>query len=469
MKLLYLTLFIVVFNTFASGQSFSSAVAISTIYSQNEEFYLKSIPFDNESPSLRGKTSVYRKGNETPLYVLERGFDFSNENYLTLSNNGEVIFYVISWGAKEDTDGLKSISIYKNGELTKSFTEPEITGCDYRKERCELIYSNSEDVLDDEKSGWKAGKFNKVFKEGVGEKEKFLFDFPLFNFDNIVYLIDSKKKVHKFDLKEGSYLGADSFEEVFSQIKDKGRLNKLELQRFDAGIYPEFPNLLNGKSSHESLAALLDMKTASNYGKDLDDYKIYRFKIEGFVSQNGTFELENIEIDEDLPKEKVLEFFNSNKFLVKNVPSVFPKWYFTEYFYFRNKDEKIARREKQQEIIKQREDLKKRLVAEKINDIYIPKDLSECFTELDKLLPEISRKELLATKKEELIGEYHMGLGMWIRNNWGLWGGSRLQKYFTDKKINHPDDMSSVILEYYYDWLHGKTETWKDWENKFKK
>jgi hypothetical protein len=26
--------------------------------------------------------------------------------------------------------------------------------------------------------------------------------------------------------------------------------------------------------------------------------------------------------------------------------------------------------------------------------------------------------------------------------------------------------MSSVILFYYYDWLNGKKETWRDWEKK---
>jgi hypothetical protein len=59
---------------------------------------------------------------------------------------------------------------------------------------------------------------------------------------------------------------------------------------------------------------------------------------------------------------------------------------------------------------------------------------------------------------------YHHSLGMWIRNNWGLWGGSRLPKYFTDPDVNHPDNMSSGVLYHYYDWLNGKKDTWKTWE-----
>jgi hypothetical protein len=51
-----------------------------------------------------------------------------------------------------------------------------------------------------------------------------------------------------------------------------------------------------------------------------------------------------------------------------------------------------------------------------------------------------------------------------MRNNWGLWGGSRLQKYFTEKGVGHPDEMSSVILFFYWDWLQGNKDSWKKWE-----
>ncbi len=104
------------------------------------------------------------------------------------------------------------------------------------------------------------------------------------------------------------------------------------------------------------------------------------------------------------------------------------------------------------------------MTAEKINDVYNPKNLEKCFVELDKLLPEIDKKEMQALKNRDEMIRYHMGLGMWMRNNWGLWGGSRLQKYFTDKRITHPDEMSSVVLYHYHDWLNGKKETWKNWE-----
>jgi uncharacterized C2H2 Zn-finger protein len=43
-----------------------------------------------------------------------------------------------------------------------------------------------------------------------------------------------------------------------------------------------------------------------------------------------------------------------------------------------------------------------------------------------------------------------------MRNNWQLWGGSRLSKYFNDKGIYHPDDMSGIILDSYHRNLNGQ-------------
>lgn len=472
MKSIPLKIIILIFNilmcmSFTVGQTISSHIEIITTYSQDEKFYLKSIPYDNESPSLRGKTSVYKTDSATPLYEFDRGFDSVGKNELILSNNGEVIFYLINWGAEEEKEGLKSITIYKKGKIFKSFTKAQITGCDENKERCDLIYSNFDEVVDKAKSGFGTRNYKKAFKNGVDEKERFLSDYPIFSYEDTVYLIDSKKRIHLFDLKEGNYLDSDSFNNIFERIKNKGRVNKTKAEILEAPYYSDFPKLKNGKNTFESLAINLGMKMASIVGTKDDPYKIYRFAVSGMISKDGSFELEKIDIDEELPKEKIIEFFKINKFDTSSAPKELDKWYISdEYFYFRNKDDILARQEKQLEEIKEREALKSRLTAERINNIYIPKNLEESFLELDKLLKEIDKKEMQSLKKRDDMIQYHMGLGMWMRNNWGLWSGSRLQKYFTVKKITHPDDMSSVILHHYYDWLNGKKETWKDWEKK---
>jgi len=78
--------------------------------------------------------------------------------------------------------------------------------------------------------------------------------------------------------------------------------------------------------------------------------------------------------------------------------------------------------------------------------IYIPKDLDDCFGELKKIMTKEELEKFKNEKEDAAIGKVHFGLGMWIRNNWGLWSGSRLAKYFNDLGIYHPDDMSSIIF-----------------------
>ncbi len=50
---------------------------------------------------------------------------------------------------------------------------------------------------------------------------------------------------------------------------------------------------------------------------------------------------------------------------------------------------------------------------------------------------------------------YHFTLGLWMRNNWGLWGGSRLKEYMNGLGFVHPDDMSGFILQTFWRYLHG--------------
>jgi len=465
MKTTLLAVILLLYSASASGQATSSHAEIITVYSQNKMFYLKSIPYDSEFPSLRGKTSVYEKNNASPLYVFERGFDEADDNRLILSNNGEIIFYVIAWGANEEKEGLKSVTVYKRGAIIKSFTAAEITSCDDKRERCSLLYSNFEEVVDRQKSNAGMADYKKVFKAGVDEKEKFLSDYAIFSAGDTVYLTDSKRRVHQFDLKDGSYVRSDSFDDLFEQLKNKGRFNQVELADFDAPSFLDFPKLKNGKDTYESLAAYIGMKKVDVSETGHRQYKLYSFKMSSNISRDGSIEIEDSDFDAELPKEKIIEFFTLNKFDSSSIPKDFEKWHIgDEYFFFRTKDERIGRQEKRQEDAKRREELKKRIASETIEGVYIPQNLGECFIELDKQLKEVDKKEMQALTKRSGMISYHLSLGMWMRNNWGLWGGSRLQKYFADKGISHPEEMSSIILYHYHDWLNGKTETWKEWE-----
>ena len=87
--------------------------------------------------------------------------------------------------------------------------------------------------------------------------------------------------------------------------------------------------------------------------------------------------------------------------------------------------------------------------------VYIPTDLDDCFKELKKMLPSETVNKMKSGPEKDMI-KYHFGLGTWMRNNWGLWAGSRLRDYLHKLGLRHPDDMSSVILKSFWRHLNGK-------------
>ena len=77
---------------------------------------------------------------------------------------------------------------------------------------------------------------------------------------------------------------------------------------------------------------------------------------------------------------------------------------------------------------------------------YTPEDLYDAINHLKKLLKPEKIKAMKQGSEKDMI-QYHFGLGIWMRNNWGLWGGSKLSEWFNSIGIHHPDDMSGIILD----------------------
>ncbi|MBR6899941.1 MAG: hypothetical protein IKN29_06585 [Bacteroidales bacterium] len=96
-------------------------------------------------------------------------------------------------------------------------------------------------------------------------------------------------------------------------------------------------------------------------------------------------------------------------------------------------------------------------VVDTVPQIYIPTDLPDCIRQLDSMLS----AEDKAYIRTEGAAAVHFSLGMWMRNNWGLWRGSQLQTYFIDNGIQHPDNMSGVILDCYVKHLRGEEVNYK--------
>ena len=64
------------------------------------------------------------------------------------------------------------------------------------------------------------------------------------------------------------------------------------------------------------------------------------------------------------------------------------------------------------------------------------------------LLDSIFRADSVTIDAQTEMILFHMGLGTWMRNNWGLWSGkTRLADLFKRRQIAHPDDQSAFLLE----------------------
>lgn len=82
-------------------------------------------------------------------------------------------------------------------------------------------------------------------------------------------------------------------------------------------------------------------------------------------------------------------------------------------------------------------------------------ELKETFEFLNKEMSKENIEEYRKTPEDDIIGTYHMGLGRYIRNELGLWGGSDLKLFFENNGVSHPDEQSSVILIAYHRYLNN--------------
>jgi hypothetical protein len=85
----------------------------------------------------------------------------------------------------------------------------------------------------------------------------------------------------------------------------------------------------------------------------------------------------------------------------------------------------------------------------------VPRVVGDAFRRLDGELEPADRDTIRGTPANDMI-RYHMGLGMYVRNEYGLWKGGPLQDFFLRKGVQHPDDMSSVLLDAYRLYLRGE-------------
>ncbi len=84
----------------------------------------------------------------------------------------------------------------------------------------------------------------------------------------------------------------------------------------------------------------------------------------------------------------------------------------------------------------------------------VPSTLDEAIIQLKTMLSE-EDLDRIKNGSEDDLALLHHGFGTGLRNSWGLWSGSSLSRWFNRKGIDHPDDMSGIIILSLYRDLRG--------------
>ena len=87
-------------------------------------------------------------------------------------------------------------------------------------------------------------------------------------------------------------------------------------------------------------------------------------------------------------------------------------------------------------------------IVDSSNEEDIPSDLNEAYKLLDGSLSDEDIAYIRDCTDEDLA-MMHFGLGLWIRNNWIYQSNNKIVKEFAKRGINHPDDISGLIIKGY--------------------
>lgn len=82
----------------------------------------------------------------------------------------------------------------------------------------------------------------------------------------------------------------------------------------------------------------------------------------------------------------------------------------------------------------------------------LSREIRKVILQLLLSMPQETKQRLLATPEEDILSQYHFGLGLYIRNEF-LLPDTLLYKAFCRNGIKHTDDMSILILHELYSTL----------------
>lgn len=404
------------------------------VYSENENFFVKSIPFSDQVWTELGKTTVVSV-NDTlkPILTINRYF---SPDYLFLSNDGQSLFYLDNWIDPSVNNESGILTYYHRGVSDRVYTLRDFNLTDSTLTPALLYnsYSESDSAI----------------------------QFPFINTSNNVQisgdtisLLLQNGLVYTFSTATGEMVRKELLTRFLSRQTVEQTKRKIKNYTIDIPTQFGLPKLENGREYWTVLEEKLNVVFLEGSNRDFEQtYKHYMFEIMMAIDSTGRCADLQLEMSDSLYRDEISKLLCALRFNKKEIPDGIEKWYFHYITGFRKKSASVAKKERKQEIKQRKLEYKKRIHQDSIDHVYIPSDLQDCFKQLDKLLSSAEKKSF-SSARENSLSSYHMGLGLWMRNNWGLWKGSRLSNYFNRLGVLHPDDMSGIIIRYYHRYLNG--------------
>ncbi|MFD0999948.1 DUF6794 domain-containing protein [Ohtaekwangia kribbensis] len=404
------------------------------VYSENEKFFVNSTPFSDQVWTDLGKTVVVSADDTLkPIITINRYF---SPDYLFLSNDGQSLFYLDNWIDPSVTDESGILTHYHRGAVNHIYTLSDFNLTDSTLTPALLYNSYSES--DSAIQFPFINKSNNVQVSG----------------DTLSLLLESGM-VYTFSIATGEIMKKELLTSFLSSHTVQPAKRRTKNYTIDIPTQFGLPKLENGREYWTVLEEKMNVVFLEGNNRDFEqNYKHYMFEILIAIDSTGKCEELQIEMLDNFYREEISKLFRTLRFNKEEIPDGIEKWYFRYITGFRKKSASVARKERKQEIKQDKLEYKKRIQQDSIDHVYIPADLQDCFKQLDKLLSSAD-KQSFANASENSLDKYHMGLGLWIRNNWGLWKGSRLSNHFNKLGVFHPDDMSGIVIRFYHRYLNG--------------
>jgi hypothetical protein len=434
--LTFILMFVLVQGTCQIGASFPYFLA-----SPNDEFYLKSIPFASQLWEEQGRTDIFNSSDSLLLYSIPKYFPPQG---IVLGNDGAAILIVKYSIYNDDEFDERAVLYYDEGKIAKTYLVNQLVQKNLDDYYYTLFYDSWEGAE------WDNGKY--IFPDSITAYKAKLLEWPFYTDGETAFLATKDFELLQFNLITGNMINRqriDNLEEIVDRHFLEPKIIKPEFN------WPgsKLPLLSNGDEYYKSFENEFDYKYDGVMKND--KFKYYRLELNCLIDFTGVCLQVEADFEDSTLTKQIEDFFLGQTFDENSIPDITEQWNFYQKDFFRKSDTLVAINERIEEKKQERKHELWRIKQDTLDGVYIPKDLEDCFRELDKLLTENNREKF----GETMPAYYHMGLGTNLRNRWGLWSSSRLRELFLDLGITHPDDMSSIILNSYHHYVNGNEVT----------